>query len=98
MQANGGLQGAVPFLTFKGNSCSAAMAAIITVGQTNQCNGVFYGGGPSTDTKLNTVINNTSVPVDSYPVEGLGQRAKPTVCNAANQADCSKVLPCTGEG
>jgi hypothetical protein len=97
MQSISPLQGAVPFLTFKGNSCSSAMAALITVGQTNQCNGVFYGGGPSTDAKLNTVINENSVPVDSYPVEGLGQRAKPTVCSDLTK-DCSDVLPCTGEG
>jgi hypothetical protein len=97
MQANGGLQGAVPLLTFKGNSCSAAMGAIITVGQTNQCNGVYYGEGPSTDAKLNSVINENSIPVEGYPVEGLGQRAKPSVCSDLTK-DCSKTLPCTGEG
>jgi len=98
MQAVNTLQGAVPLFTFKGNSCSAAMGALITVGQTNQCNGVYYGGGPSTDAKLNAVINTNSVAFAAYPVEGLGQRAKPTVCDAGHQQDCSKVLPCTGEG
>ncbi len=99
MQNNGALYGAVPVKDFKGNSCSAAMGALITVGQTNDCNGVVYGPGSSTNTKFVSQTNPATpvLPVDSYPVESTGQRGKPTVCDTPD-GDCSKVLPCSGEG
>jgi hypothetical protein len=93
-----GLAGATPVLNFTGNSCTAAMAAIVTVGATNQCNGVKFGEGSSTDTQLVSVVNPNSAAVDQYPAEDQGQRAKTTVCDAAHQRDCSTVPPCTGSG
>jgi hypothetical protein len=97
MQKLDTLYGAVPMMEFKGNSCSAAMGGIITVGQTNQCNGVFYGPGTSTDTKFVSVPNPNSVDYTAYPVEGGGQRKNATVCNTPD-GDCSTVTPCSGTG
>ncbi len=98
MQKSPGLYGAVPLLTFKGNSCSAAMAAIVTVGQTNSCVGVYFGKGTSTETRLVSVVNPNPIATNAYPLEGSGQREKTTICNMNNQSDCSLAPPCTGRG
>ncbi len=95
MQKNPGLYGAVPLLNFKGNSCSAAMAAIVTVGQTNTCVGVLFGKGTSTQNSLVSVVNPNPIPTSAYPLEQFGQRLKATVCN---QDDCSIAPPCTPRG
>ena len=96
--------GGAPLMTFKGNSCSAAMNSISTTGQTSQCNGVFFGSGTSVsdDQHLYSVPNPTSVTYDGYPAENQ-QRAKSTVCNSANpprpsgSTDCSTAIPCSGD-
>jgi len=98
MQKSPGLYGAVPLLTFKGNSCSAAMAAIVTVGQTNACLGVLYGKGVSDTNRLVSVTNPNPIPTSAYPNEGAGQREKTTICDANHQSDCSTAPPCTGFG
>jgi len=89
--------GITPILNFKGNSCSAAMNAITTVGATNQCEGVVYGPFNASQNTLVSVPNDHSMPADDYPVEDTGNRAKATVCDAAHQSNCSRVPPCGGE-
>ncbi len=44
-------------MAFKGNSCSAAMNSIMTVGQTAQCLGVNFGPG-SDNSQLYAVQSN----------------------------------------
>jgi hypothetical protein len=90
--------GAAPMMNFKGNSCTAAMSAITTVGQTNQCLGISVGPGTSSVSQLYSVPNPKSVDVSQYPQQSFGQRAKTTVCDAAHQSDCSTMQPCTGAG
>ena len=93
------LLGGAPLLTFKGNSCSAAMNSISTVGQTSPCNGIFFGPGTSDSQHLYSVPNPNSVTYDEYPAENL-QRAKPTLCDATHAprtaGDCSTAIPCAG--
>jgi hypothetical protein len=96
MQKSDVQYGEVPMMTFTGNSCSAAMAAIVTVGQTNPCLGVAFGQGTSTQNQLYSVLNPNSTAKSNYPVEGLGQRQKTTICDPAQQNDCSVAPPCTG--
>ncbi|MBS1852431.1 MAG: G8 domain-containing protein [Acidobacteria bacterium] len=87
--------GQTPLMTFKGNSCSTAMAALTTVGQTSPCNGVVFGPGTSDNSKLVSVPNPASRPLDDYPNQSLGQRTKATVCDSTHQGDCSLAPPCT---
>ena len=98
MQRNPTLYGGTPMMSFKGNSCSAAMSAITTVGQTNQCLGVFFGPGTSDNLHLYSVPNPDSIDQSQYPQESQGQRAKTTVCDSSHQSDCSTAPPCTGSG
>lgn len=79
MQKTSTLYGGTPMMSFKGNSCAAAMSAITTVGQTNQCLGVFIGPGTSDNLHLYSVPNPNSVDISQYPQESPGQRAKTTV-------------------
>ena len=99
--AMGASLGAAPLMTFTGNSCTAAMNAISTVGQTSPCNGILYGDGTDqSNTKaLYSIPNNNakSLTWDEYPVESPGQRAKATICDSAHKSDCSTEPPCTGE-
>ena len=97
MQKSPGLYGAVPLMTFKGNSCSTAMNSLETVGATTECSGVVFGPGMSDSTKLYSVPNPNSVPQDDYPIE-TDSRNKTTLCNSAYQSDCSLAPPCTGNG
>jgi len=95
-----GLLGGAPLMTFKGNSCTAAMNSISTVGQTSPCNGIFFGPG-SSENQLYSVPNPNSVTYDSYPAENLA-RAKATLCDSAHppntSGDCSTAPPCSGVG
>jgi hypothetical protein len=92
-----GREGSAPFMNFVGNSCSTAMTAIQTVGDTNACLGVHSGGG-SDPAVLNAVPNPEPIPENRYPVVGAGQREHATLCDAAHQSDCSKVPICSGTG
>jgi G8 domain len=92
-----GREGSAPFLNFVGNSCSTAMTAIQTVGDTNACLGVRSGGG-SDPAALNAIPNPEPIPENRYPVVGAGQREHATLCDAAHQSDCSKVPICSGTG
>ena len=92
-----GREGSAPFLNFVGNSCSTAMSAIQTVGDTAACLGVRSGS--ETDTGyLNAIPNPAPIPENRYPVIGRGQREHATLCDGAHQSDCSKVPLCTGTG
>jgi hypothetical protein len=91
-----GREGSAPFLDFVGNSCSTAMSAIQTVGDTAVCLGVRPSGSdPGT---LNAIPNPEPIRHDHYPMVGRGQREHATLCDAAHQSDCSKVPKCTGSG
>ncbi len=92
-----GREGSAPFLNFVGNSCSTAMTAIQTVGDTAACLGVRSGGGGD-PAYLNAIPNPEPIPDNRYPVVGRGQREHATLCDAAHQSDCSKVPVCTGTG
>ncbi|HXP07882.1 MAG TPA: G8 domain-containing protein [Acidobacteriaceae bacterium] len=92
-----GREGSAPFLNFVGNSCSTAMTAIQTVGDTAACLGV-RSDGSSDSAYLNAIPNPEPTPENKYPVVGKGQREHATLCDAAHQEDCSKVNICTGSG
>ncbi len=92
-----GREGSVPFQNFVGNSCSTAMSAIQTVGDTAECLGVRSGQG-NVSAYLNAIPNPAPIPENRYPVVGRGQREHATLCDAAHQSDCSKVPLCTGTG
>ena len=92
-----GREGSAPFLNFVGNSCSTAMSAIQTVGDTAACLGVRSGPGHE-EGVLNAIPNPEPIPANRYPVIGRGQREHATLCDAAHQSDCSKVPLCTGSG
>ena len=92
-----GREGSAPFQNFVGNSCSTAMSAIQTVGDTAACLGVR--SGHDTDPGfLNAIPNPVPIPDNRYPVIGRGQREHATLCDAAHESDCSKVPLCTGTG
>jgi len=101
MQKASGYFGAVPLMKFEGNSCSASMNSIMTIGATSQCAGVFFGDGnlQSNDTTLYSIPNPNSVTYDDYPAENNG-RAKATLCDSAHPPrqgnDCSTAIPCAG--
>jgi hypothetical protein len=99
--AMGASLGATPLMTFTGNSCTAAMNSISTVGQTSPCNGILYGDGneQSTSKALYSIPNTNakSLTWDEYPVESPGQRSKATICDSAHKIDCSTEPPCTGQ-
>ena len=96
MQTNG-RGGLAPVETFVGNSCSTAMNSIETVSRTGQCLGV--GAADDGDsTKLHAIANPNPLPDNKYPAMDGDLRQHATVCNAANQANCSVVPICTGTG
>jgi G8 domain len=84
--------GVAPMMNFVGNSCSTAMNALETVGDTAPCLGVVSGFSTLGNT-LGAVPNPT--PTD-YPNVNAGLRQHATLCDAANQADCTQVPICTG--
>jgi hypothetical protein len=96
MQTNG-RGGLAPFFNFTGNSCSTAMYALQTVGNTGPCLGVTYAGDPDT-TKLHAIANPNPLPSNKYPAMDGDLRQHATVCDPLNQGDCSKVPICTGNG
>ena len=79
---SGGHWGTAPFYNFRGNSCSAAMFALQTVGSTVQCNRIQYGGeSTSAGTVFRAVVNkNTPKDESSFPYE-VGQRNHATICS-----------------
>jgi G8 domain len=92
--------GTAPFYNFRGNSCSAAMFALQTVGSTVQCNRIQYGGDSTSEgTAFGAVVNkNTPKDESSFPYE-VGQRNHATICSDTS-GDCTKTsvcLPTDGE-
>ena len=89
-----GREGAVPLMNFVGNSCSTAMSAIQTVGDTAACLGVKPG--PGSDTQyLYSIPNPQQIPDNAYPAVGLGQREHATLCDPS-VSDCSTIPLCSG--
>jgi hypothetical protein len=94
MQAPGaGRAGAVPLMSFVGNSCSAAMSGFLSTGETAPCNGVT-SSDVSVPGKLQAVPNLNPTDNNSYP-QTTNKRINATVCNAGQ--DCSTVPVCSGE-
>jgi hypothetical protein len=93
-----GREGVVPLMNFVGNSCSTAMNAIETVGDTTPCLGVDAADAPANPNRLRAIANPNPLPPDRYPAIDTGLRQHATVCDAQHQADCSTVPICTGEG
>jgi hypothetical protein len=94
--ASAGHWGTAPFYNFRGNSCSAAMFALQTVGSTVQCNRIQYGGNPMSDGNVFGAVVNKNTPKDesSFPYE-VGQRNHATLCSDANlNGDCTKTPVC----
>ncbi|MEI9979394.1 MAG: hypothetical protein WDN23_10405 [Edaphobacter sp.] len=95
------LPGGVPLFAFKGNSCSAAMNSLMTVGQTAPCNGVNFGPG-SDDSQLYAVQSNPNqLDPGSYPIE-TNLRSRATLCDDTNPPGnkdwpnpCATAPPCT---
>jgi hypothetical protein len=101
MQRSIGQAGATPLKDFVGNSCSAAMNSVETVGETFSCLGVTAANGPDQpggNGNLRAIANPNTLPDNAYPNIDQGQGQHPTVCPAAYQGDCSKVPPCAGYG
>lgn len=94
-----GRGGLAPIENFTGNSCSTAMNAIQTVGDTGPCLGVTGSSNPAQG-KLTAVNNPNKLPDNKYPGMAGGLRQHATVCPNADQpgSDCSKVPICTGYG
>lgn len=91
-----GRGGIAPIENFVGNSCSTAMNAIETVGDTGPCLGVT--GSNTVANKLAAIQNQNPLPDNQYPAMDGGLRQHATICPSGNQADCSKVPICTGSG
>jgi hypothetical protein len=96
MQTNG-RGGLAPVMNFEGNSCSTAMNSIETVARTGQCLGVT-AADDQTPNKLHAIANPNQIPDTRYPAMDGDLRQHATICDAANQSDCSKVPICTGSG
>jgi hypothetical protein len=90
--------GIVPVMSFVGNSCSAAMTALQTVGDTSPCTGVQSADALAdiNGVKLQAIANPTPTPASAYPyVTNL--RAKATVCDSEKKClDPAVTPPCTG--
>lgn len=89
--------GITPLQNFVGNSCSAAMNSLITVGDTAACTGVerSAGGDPYVPSVPNSLAPAMSDPAAEmyYPrVNALAGR-RPTQCPAGQ--DCANIVPCS---
>lgn len=92
-----GRGGAAPIKDFVGNSCSTAMNSLETVGGIGPCLGVGAADDPDPN-KLHAIRNPHPIPDDDYPKMDGDLRQHATICDAANQEDCSAVPLCTGFG
>ena len=91
-----GRGGIAPIENFVGNSCSTAMNAIQTVGNTGPCLGV---SGPAPEkNKLAGIPNPNNLPNSKYPPMDGDLRQHATLCPSGNQANCNAVPICTGSG